>query len=102
MKLTTLECAGYERLVHAQEAESGLNAVICIHRLIEGQAAGGCRLWNYETDDVMIDNAKRLALTMTYKAVFSDVPLGGGKAVMRGNPTPEKRPAFHTGVQPEY
>ncbi|WP_020405147.1 Leu/Phe/Val dehydrogenase [Hahella ganghwensis] len=64
------------------DAASGLKAFIAIHNTRFGPALGGCRFISYDsTDDALLD-AVRLARGMSYKAVLSGVPQGGGKSVI--------------------
>ena len=66
-----------------RDAASGLDAVIVLHSTTLGPAAGGCRLWRYPEHDAMVADACRLAEGMSYKNALADLPLGGGKAVIR-------------------
>lgn len=62
---------------------SGLDGVIVLHSTKLGPAAGGCRLWHYTDVAAAADDAMRLAEGMAYKNALADLPLGGGKAVLR-------------------
>lgn len=66
-----------------RDAASGLDAVIVLHSTTLGPAAGGCRLWAYADREAMITDACRLAEGMSYKNALADLPLGGGKSVIR-------------------
>ncbi|SFF21173.1 leucine dehydrogenase [Paenibacillus catalpae] len=80
----------YERLEVIQDVKSGLTAVIAIHNTKLGPALGGCRMWKYlSVEDAIID-AFRLARGMTYKSAMAELPLGGGKAVIIGDPGKDK------------
>ncbi|MFS4438121.1 Glu/Leu/Phe/Val dehydrogenase dimerization domain-containing protein [Paracoccaceae bacterium GXU_MW_L88] len=88
--------AGFERLVYAEDEASGLKAFIAIHSTALGPAAGGCRMWNYATEDEARADALRLARGMTYKNAMADLALGGGKSVIWGDAKTDKSPAlFH-------
>lgn len=65
------------------DTASGLDAAIVLHSTALGPAAGGCRFWTYDDRDTMTVDAHRLAEGMTYKNALADLPLGGGKAVLR-------------------
>jgi leucine dehydrogenase len=65
------------------DAGAGLDAAIVLHSTALGPAAGGCRFWTYDDRDTMMVDAHRLAEGMTYKNALADLPLGGGKAVLR-------------------
>ncbi len=70
--------------VHVLRDEaSGLHGVIVLDSTVLGPAAGGCRLWSYESDALMTREALRLAAGMSYKNAMADLPLGGGKAVLQ-------------------
>lgn len=66
-----------------RDEASGLDAAIVLHSTALGPAAGGCRLWSYADREAMIADACRLAEGMSYKNALADLPLGGGKAVIR-------------------
>ncbi len=85
---------GYERLIFVEESESKLRAFICIHSTACGPAAGGCRMWNYDTLEEARYDALRLAEGMTYKNALAELGLGGGKAVIIGNPKTDKSEAL--------
>lgn len=74
------------------DPKTGLKAIIAIHSTARGPAAGGCRMWNYETGDAMMRDALRLSQGMSYKNAMADLPLGGGKAVIWGNSRTDKTP----------
>ena len=65
------------------DAASGLECIVALHSTALGPAAGGCRLWSYAGREDMVADACRLAQGMTYKTALADLPLGGGKAVIR-------------------
>ncbi|UZK65369.1 Glu/Leu/Phe/Val family dehydrogenase [Sphingomonas sp. M1-B02] len=69
------------RLVRDQA--SGLEAAIVLHSTTLGPAAGGCRMWTYGDHEAMVTDACRLAEGMSYKNALAELPLGGGKAVIR-------------------
>ena len=80
---------GYERLVFAEDTESGLQAFICVHSTTLGPAAGGCRMWDYATLDEARRDVLRLAQGMTCKNAMADLALGGG-AILPDRPTPDR------------
>ncbi len=71
---------------------SGLRAIIAIHSTALGPAAGGCRMWNYASDEAMLTDALRLSQGMSYKNAMAGLELGGGKAVIWGNSHTDKTP----------
>lgn len=80
----------YEQLVLCQDEASGLKAIICIHDTTIGPALGGCRMWTYDSEEDAILDALRLARGMTYKNAAAGLNLGGGKAVIIGDPKKDK------------
>ncbi|MCM3111490.1 branched-chain amino acid dehydrogenase [Lederbergia lenta] len=80
----------YEQLVFCQDENSGLKAIIAIHDTTIGPALGGTRMWPYASEDAAIEDALRLARGMTYKNAAAGLNLGGGKAVIIGDPRKDK------------
>lgn len=81
-----MEKYNYEQLVFCHDATSGLKAIIGIHDTTLGPALGGTRIWNYETEEDAILDVLRLSRGMTYKNSVAGLNLGGGKAVIIGDP----------------
>lgn len=73
---------GHEAVHHFVDANTGLHAVIAVHSTALGPAAGGCRYWQYASDDDALTDALRLSRGMTYKNAIAGLPFGGGKAVI--------------------
>ncbi|MCQ9291278.1 leucine dehydrogenase [Staphylococcus hyicus] len=86
--------ADYEQLVFCHDKASGLKAIICIHDTTLGPALGGCRFWNYQSEEEAIIDVMRLAKGMTYKNAAAGLNLGGAKTVVMGNPKTDKSEAF--------
>lgn len=86
--------AGYERLIFIEDSDSGLAAYICIHSTKCGPAAGGCRMWNYDTREAARHDVLRLARGMTAKNAVAGLGLGGGKSVIIGNARRDKSEAL--------
>ena len=80
----------YEQLVFCQDESSGLNAIICIHDTTLGPALGGTRMWPYAAEEEAVTDVLRLARGMTYKNAAAGLNLGGGKAVIIGDPQKDK------------
>ncbi len=76
----------HERVVFCRDTATGLNAIIAIHSTALGPAAGGCRLWNYESDDAALHDVLRLSQGMSYKNAMAGLQFGGGKAVIIKTP----------------
>ena len=77
---------GHEKVMCCRDEKSGLLAYIAIHNRNLGPALGGCRMWPYETEADAITDVLRLSRGMTYKSAVANLPLGGGKAVIVGDP----------------
>ncbi|MED4903996.1 branched-chain amino acid dehydrogenase [Parageobacillus thermoglucosidasius] len=89
-----MEQYDYEQLLFCQDKESGLKAIIAIHDTTLGPALGGTRMWMYESEEAAIEDALRLARGMTYKNAAAGLNLGGGKAVIIGDPRKDKNEAM--------
>jgi leucine dehydrogenase len=84
--LKEMQRGGHEQVVFCQDDASGLRAVIAIHSTLLGPALGGVRMWPYASPDEALRDVLRLARAMTYKAAVAGLPVGGGKAVIIGDP----------------
>jgi glutamate dehydrogenase/leucine dehydrogenase len=84
----------YEQVVHCHDAASGLRAIIAIHSTALGPALGGTRFYPYITGDDALVDVLRLAKGMTYKSALAGLDLGGGKAVIIGDPATGKTEAL--------
>ena len=80
----------HEQVLFLHDAESGLKAIIAIHDTTLGPSLGGCRMWQYENEDLALRDVLRLSRGMTYKSAAAGLNLGGGKAVIIGNPKLDK------------
>ncbi|MEX0975564.1 MAG: Glu/Leu/Phe/Val dehydrogenase dimerization domain-containing protein [Woeseia sp.] len=72
----------HERVIFCRDAATGLKAIIAIHSTALGPAAGGCRLWQYASDDAALHDVLRLSQGMSYKNAMAGLRFGGGKAVI--------------------
>ena len=84
----------FKKLLLCNDTDTGLRAVIAIHSTRLGPATGGLRMWTYATENDAIFDALRLARGMTYKYAAAGVNLGGGKAVIIGDPRKDKTEAL--------
>lgn len=80
-----LSSMGHEQVLFCQDRGSGLKAIIAIHDTTLGPALGGCRMWNYASDQAALTDVLRLSRGMTYKNAVAGLNLGGGKAVIIGD-----------------
>jgi len=85
---------GHEGVHAFHDAATGLKCTVAVHSTALGPAAGGCRMWNYTTGDAMLTDVLRLSQGMSYKNAMAGIPLGGGKAVIWGDPKSDKSPAL--------
>lgn len=75
----------YEQIIFCNDTKVGLKAIIAIHSSALGPATGGCRMWNYRSEDEALTDVLRLSKGMTYKAAISNLSLGGGKSIIMGD-----------------
>ena len=73
---------GHEQIAYFCDPHSGLRGIVAIHNTILGPALGGCRMWDYVTEEEAVVAVLRLSKGMTYKAAIAGLNLGGGKAVI--------------------
>ena len=85
---------GHEEVLVHHDRDSGLRCVIAIHDTTLGTAAGGTRMRLYPSLDEATTDALRLARAMTYKSAMAEMPFGGGKAVILGDPARDKTRAL--------
>jgi leucine dehydrogenase len=76
----------HEEIVFGNDHASGLKAIIAIHSTALGPALGGTRFYPYESEDEAMEDVLRLSQGMTRKAAAAGLDLGGGKAVIIGDP----------------
>jgi leucine dehydrogenase len=87
---------GHEQIIFVQDKELGLKAIIAIHNTVLGPALGGTRFWDYASEDDALFDVLRLSRGMTLKNAAAGLALGGGKAVIMGDPRKLKsREFFH-------
>lgn len=89
-----LAAEGHEQVVFCHDPGSGLRAVIAVHSTRLGPALGGTRFHPYRSEDEAVDDVLRLSRVMTYKAALAGLDLGGGKAVIIGDPITDKTEAL--------
>ncbi len=80
----------HEELVFCNNREVGLKGIIAIHNTTIGPALGGTRMWPFSSEEEAIVDVLRLSRGMTYKASAAGLNLGGGKAVIIGDPRKDK------------
>lgn len=85
---------GHEQVVHCYDGATGLRAIIALYSTALGPALGGTRFYPYASDDAALDDVLHLSKAMAYKAAVAGLDLGGGKAVIIGDPKRDKTEAL--------
>ena len=83
---------GHERILLCSNPEVGLKAIIAVHSTVLGPGLGGLRMYPFKDFEEALTDALRLSRGMTYKAAAAGLNLGGGKAVILGDPARDKTP----------
>ncbi len=94
MKTRLIPVEGWLKVVHFEEPDTGLNALIAVHDATLGPACGGCRIRPYENFEAALDDVTRLSRGMTFKNALGGIPFGGGKAVIIADPRTDKTEAM--------
>ncbi len=81
----------HEQVLFTYEPASGYRGIIAIHDTTLGPALGGCRFWNYDSEEEALTDVLRLSRAMTYKAAVAGLNLGGGKSVIIGDNSVKRR-----------
>ena len=82
----------HESINFVHDEATGLRAIIAIHSTALGPAAGGCRHWQYASDDLALTDVLRLSRGMTFKNAVAGLHFGGGKAVIIADDNAPKSP----------
>lgn len=88
--LSTFDSYDHHETVRKVMLSSDLTAYLAVHNTNLGPALGGLRMRAYANDREAINDVLRLSRGMTYKNAMAGLPLGGGKAVIIGNPFTQK------------
>lgn len=94
MIFETIDTTGHEQVVFCHNKDAGLKAIIAIHNTVLGPALGGLRMWPYKSEAEALDDVLRLSRGMTYKNAVAGLNIGGGKAVIIGDPARDKSEAL--------
>jgi leucine dehydrogenase len=81
---------GYEEIVFFHDLPTKLRAIVAIHSTSLGPALGGTRFYPFASEEEALRDVLRLSRGMTYKAAAAGLDLGGGKAVIIGDPRRNK------------
>ncbi|WKU03056.1 Glu/Leu/Phe/Val dehydrogenase dimerization domain-containing protein [Micromonospora sp. HUAS LYJ1] len=86
--------AGHEQVVFCQDRQSGLKAIIGIYSTALGPALGGTRFYPYASEEAALADVLDLSRSMAYKNALAGLDMGGGKAVIWGDPDQVKSEAL--------
>lgn len=78
---------GPAKVIHVYEPSVGLKGVLVVDNVARGPAIGGLRMGT----EVCAEECFRLARAMTLKNAAADLPHGGGKSVIYGDPKMPKK-----------
>lgn len=81
---------GHEQVVFCYDRPTGLRAIIAIYSSALGPALGGTRFYPYANEDEALHDVLELSRGMAYKNAVAGLDLGGGKAVIWGDPVRDK------------
>ncbi|GAA4238242.1 Glu/Leu/Phe/Val dehydrogenase dimerization domain-containing protein [Actinomadura meridiana] len=84
----------HEQVVFCQDEASGLRAIIAIYSTALGPSLGGTRFYPYKSEDEALADVLNLSRGMAYKNALAGLDLGGGKAVIIGDPATDKSEAM--------
>ena len=92
MTVTAVASTTHEEIYRVEDQSCGLVGYIALHSTQLGPAAGGLRMRPYDSAEEALIDVKRLSEGMTYKNAAAGLALGGGKAVIIGDPATQKTP----------
>ena len=84
----------HEQVVFCHDKPTGLRAIIGIYSTALGPALGGTRFYPYASEEEALADVLRLSRGMAYKNAVAGLDLGGGKAVIIGDPATDKTEAL--------
>ncbi|WP_433211667.1 Glu/Leu/Phe/Val dehydrogenase dimerization domain-containing protein [Dactylosporangium sp. CS-047395] len=84
----------HEQVVFCHDHQSGLRAIIAVYSTALGPALGGTRFYPYASEDEALHDVLELSRGMAYKNALAGLDLGGGKAVIWGDPDKDKSEAL--------
>ncbi|HEX6967898.1 MAG TPA: Glu/Leu/Phe/Val dehydrogenase dimerization domain-containing protein [Micromonosporaceae bacterium] len=85
---------GHEQVVFCHDKQTGLRAIIGIYSTALGPALGGTRFYPYASEEEALHDVLDLSRAMAYKNALAGLDLGGGKAVIWGDPEQLKTEAL--------
>lgn len=84
----------HEQVVFCHDEASGLRAIIGLHSTALGPGLGGTRFHPYASEADALADVLALSQGMAYKNALAGLDLGGGKAVIIGDPRTQKTEAL--------
>ncbi|GAA2620438.1 Glu/Leu/Phe/Val dehydrogenase dimerization domain-containing protein [Actinomadura fulvescens] len=84
----------HEQVVFCQDEASGLRAIIALYSTALGPGLGGTRFYPYRSEEEALTDVLNLSRGMAYKNALAGLDLGGGKAVIIGDPDTDKSEAL--------
>ncbi|MRK02652.1 valine dehydrogenase [Aeromicrobium sp. S22] len=84
----------HEQVVFCHDEATGLKAIIAIYSTALGPALGGTRFYPYASEQEALTDVLNLSQGMAYKNALAGLDLGGGKAVIIGDPATLKTEAL--------
>jgi valine dehydrogenase (NAD+) len=90
----TVFSSSHEQVVFCHDPGSGLKAIIAVYSTALGPGLGGTRFYPYATEDEALADVLALSKGMAYKNALAGLDLGGGKAVIWGDPVRDKSEAL--------
>ena len=82
-EISASDSLGPEKIVHMRNPRIGLDAILVVDNVAVGRSIGGVRM----AADVTLNECRRLARAMTLKNAAAGLPHGGGKSVIRADPS---------------
>jgi len=80
----------HEQVVFCHDRQSGLRAIIAVYSTALGPSLGGTRFYPYPSEEEALHDVLELSRGMAYKNALAGLDLGGGKAVIWGDPDKDK------------
>lgn len=84
----------HEQVVFCHDPASGLKAIIGLYSTALGPGLGGTRFYPYATEADALADVLALSQGMAFKNALAGLDLGGGKAVIIGDPQTDKSEAL--------
>jgi leucine dehydrogenase len=92
--VTDTKVDNYERVVRVENDAAQLFGFIAIHDTVLGPALGGVRHRAYQSGNEALEEVKELAYAMTMKNSLAGINYGGGKSVIMGVPSANRRDLY--------